>query len=65
VIDDDLRQLLALVGEVEIAFHAITNVRPKKVMEARLPSLRIYDSVPEKALKGSPVSHSARYVVIR
>jgi hypothetical protein len=53
---------LATMGQISILFYAIENMRPK-VMGNRIPSLRNYDTLPEKALKGSSLSHSARYVV--
>ena len=61
IIDDGLRKAVASMGQVSVVFHAVHNVR-RRIMENRVPSLRQYKSIPENALKGSSISHNARFV---
>ncbi|KAF2833543.1 hypothetical protein CC86DRAFT_461884 [Ophiobolus disseminans] len=57
-IDTSLVRQLAASGQIMVPFHMIHNER-RKVVQNRFPVLRDYDTVPEKAMKGSAVSHTA------
>jgi hypothetical protein len=60
-IDYQLREQLAHTGVISIAFHKVTNVRMAGAWK-EVPSMYQYDKVPEKALKGSSVSHKTTYI---
>ncbi|KAH6875344.1 hypothetical protein BKA58DRAFT_119479 [Alternaria rosae] len=55
-IDHELWKQLKWTGNISITFHRVTNVRLARGWK-NVPSMREYDEVPEKALKGSSVSH--------
>ncbi|KAI4919492.1 hypothetical protein J4E90_001627 [Alternaria incomplexa] len=55
-IDHALWKQLKWTGNISITFHRVTNVRFARAWKD-VPSMREYDEVPEKALKGSSVSH--------
>ncbi|KAL1797328.1 hypothetical protein ACET3X_003934 [Alternaria dauci] len=55
-IDQELQEQLAHTGTISIAFYHVTNVRMAGGCKD-VPSMYQYDKVPEKALKGSSVSH--------
>ncbi|KAG9190575.1 hypothetical protein G6011_08663 [Alternaria panax] len=55
-IESRLQEQLAHTGVISIAFHKVTNVRMAGGWKD-VPSMYLYDKVPEKALKGSSVSH--------
>ncbi|CAN9441314.1 unnamed protein product [Alternaria alternata] len=55
-IEHELQEQLAHTGTISIAFHKVTNVRMAAAWKD-VPSMYQYDKVPEKALKGSSVSH--------
>jgi hypothetical protein len=60
-IDHELQRQLAGTGNILITFHRVTNVRQAGRWK-NVPSMRQYEQVPEKALKGSSVSHKTTYV---
>jgi hypothetical protein len=60
-IKDELQEQLAHTGVISVAFHKVTDVRMAGGSKD-LPSIYQYDKVPEKALKGSSVSHKTTYV---
>jgi hypothetical protein len=60
-IDYELKRQLAWTGNISITFHRVTNVRQAGGWK-NVPSMRQYEQVPEKALKGSSVSHKTTYV---
>ena len=60
-IDHALWKQLKWTGNISITFHRVTNVCLAHGWK-NVPSMREYDQVPEKALKGSSVSHKTTYV---
>ena len=59
VVGTHLQKQLAFTGDISVAFHRVTNVRMASGSKDA-PTIYEYDKVPEKALKGSAVSHKTR-----
>ena len=47
------------LGQISVLFYKIENVRPKEVGDVT-HAMHSHDAIPEKALKGSFLTHSAQ-----
>jgi hypothetical protein len=58
-IDKILKEHINKLGTISVLFYAIENMR-RKVMGDVVPTLQTHDVLPEKAFKGSSITHSAQ-----
>jgi hypothetical protein len=60
-VDHSLKKQLASAGSISVSLYMVKNIRAKQMVPDNIPQLQGPSKVPEKALKGSSVSHKTTY----